>query len=258
MPRRSTSVLGRLEDARAVARGVGADLRARAALKEREFLHQAIMHQRPQPFVERRGSASVPSSANAESAMPTGSSASSTSAPEAFSVLRTSACAQTAPNRPVLAPITAHGFSRSTLSGNGREAQSIAFLSAPGSDALYSGVAISSASAPSIASRNSRTASGGESSRSSSKAGRLGEPVPLHQLGPGREQRARRPEQPAVVGSPAQAAGDAEDPHRLGLSMSEMSTVSVTSLASALAPEGSGMFQFISHCVRSMTASSCR
>ena len=103
--------------------------------------------------------------------MPTGSSLSSTCAPEAFIVLRTSACAQTAPNRPVLAPTTAVGLWRRTFSGNGREAQSIAFLSAPGSEALYSGVAISIASAASTAAKKSRTGCGGVSSRSSSKAG---------------------------------------------------------------------------------------
>src|SRR5919109_667347 len=108
--------------------------------------------------------------------MPTGSSDSRTYAPEAFSVLRPSACAQTAPNRPVLAPMTAEGLSRSTLSGKGRDAQSIAFFRAPGSDALYSGVAIKSASASSTASRNACTGSGGASSRSSSNAGRPARP----------------------------------------------------------------------------------
>jgi hypothetical protein len=98
--------------------------------------------------------------------------------------------------------MTAAGFSFRTLSGNGRDAQSSAFFSAPGSDALYSGVAISSASAASTAARKAWTGSGGASSRSSSKAGRPAERV------------ARRPEQPAVVGASAQAAGDAEDPHR--------------------------------------------
>src|SRR3954469_16241766 len=108
--------------------------------------------------------------------MPTGSSLSITYAPEAFIVLRTSACAQTAPNRPVLAPMTAVGLERRTFSGNGRDAQSIAFLSEPGSEALYSGVAISSASAPSTAAKNARTGSGGVFSRSSSKAGRVARP----------------------------------------------------------------------------------
>src|SRR5919107_1428001 len=108
--------------------------------------------------------------------MPTGSSVSSTCAPDALSALRTSACAQTAPNRPVLAPITAAGFSLRTLSGNGREAQSSAFLRPPGTEALYSGVAINSASAASTSSRKSLTEAGGSDSRSSPKMGRPARP----------------------------------------------------------------------------------
>ena len=77
----------------------------------------------------------------------TGSSTSMTRAPVAPRTLRASACAQTAPNMPVLAPITATGLLRSALSGNGRDAQSSAFLSWPGSEELYSGVAIRTASA---------------------------------------------------------------------------------------------------------------
>src|SRR3954468_16569431 len=100
-------------------------------------------------------------------------------------VLRTSACAHTAPNSPVLAPITAVGFLRSTFSGNGRDAQSIAFLSAPGSEALYSGVAIRSASAASIAANSSRTVSGGVVSRSSSNAGMAASPSHSARLAPG-------------------------------------------------------------------------
>src|SRR3954471_19481860 len=72
--------------------------------------------------------------------------------------------------------MTAVGLERRTFSGNGRDAQSIAFLSEPGSEALYSGVAISNASAPSIASKNARTGAGGVFSRSSSNAGRPARP----------------------------------------------------------------------------------
>jgi len=50
--------------------------------------------------------------------------------------LRSSACAQTAPKIPVLAPITANGLLRHALSGNGREAQSTAFLRPPGIEPL--------------------------------------------------------------------------------------------------------------------------
>ena len=103
----------------------------------------------------------------------------------------------------------------STLSGNGREAQSSAFLSAPGTRGVVLRAWRSGAR------RRSRSRRGtpgrrpaGSVSRSSSKAGRPREAVPLHELDPGRQRVARRPEQPAVVGSSAQAAGDAEDPHR--------------------------------------------
>ena len=76
----------------------------------------------------------------------------------------------------------------STFSGNGRDAQSSAFLSAPGSDALYSGVAISRASASSIARKNSRTGSGGVGLEVFVEGRDAREAVPLHQLDPGREQ----------------------------------------------------------------------
>src|SRR3954468_3882476 len=145
------------------------------------------------------------------SAMPTGSSESSTCAPVALSTLRTSACAHTAPNSPVLAPTTAAGLSRRTLSGNGRDAQSSAFLSAPGSEALYSGVAIRSASASEIASRKSWTAAGGFVSRSSSKGGSSRRPSHATRTAPGGsaspaarsslrlwEPRRRLPEMPRI------------------------------------------------------------
>ena len=85
------------------------------------------------------------------------------------STLRTSACAQTAPNRPVEAPTTATGLPRRALSGNGREAQSSAFFSTPGIDPLNSGVEMSTPSASAIASRRRATGSGaGSTSRSAS------------------------------------------------------------------------------------------
>jgi hypothetical protein len=43
--------------------------------------------------------------------------------------LRSSACAQTAPNIPVLAPMTADGLLRMGAVAFGRDAQSIAFFS---------------------------------------------------------------------------------------------------------------------------------
>ena len=87
------------------------------------------------------------------------------------STLRVSACAQTAPNSPVLAPITAAGLPRSGVSARGREAQSIAFFSTPGIEELYSGVAISSASAAAIAAFSARDLAGGVVSSSSLNGG---------------------------------------------------------------------------------------
>ena len=82
--------------------------------------------------------------------------------------MRSSACAQTAPKRPVVAPITAAGLPCSGVEVRGREAQSIAFLSTPGTDELYSGVANSSPSAAAIAARSSATGAGAGSRSSSS------------------------------------------------------------------------------------------
>src|SRR5206468_2225186 len=81
----------------------------------------------------------------------TGSSRSSTRTPSADRTLRSSACAQAAPKAPVLAPTTTTGLFRSAFVANGREIQSIAFFKCPGMDALYSGVAKSTASAFAIA-----------------------------------------------------------------------------------------------------------
>ena len=75
--------------------------------------------------------------------------------------LRSSPCAQTAPNIPVLAPMTTAGLARSAFSGNGREAQSSAFFSAPGIEELYSGVLMRTASAAASASRSAATVAGG-------------------------------------------------------------------------------------------------
>ena len=94
-----------------------------------------------------------------------------TRAPVAASTLRSSACAQTAPNAPVLAPTTATGLFRSTFVASGRDAQSSAFFSWPGTDELYSGVAKRSASAPAIASRKRATAGGAGWTSSSSSYG---------------------------------------------------------------------------------------
>src|SRR5207247_2037757 len=77
-----------------------------------------------------------PLESNASRARATGSSRSITRAPIAASTLRSSAGAQTAPKRPVLAPTTATGFPRRQLSGKGRDALSSAFLSAPGNEGV--------------------------------------------------------------------------------------------------------------------------
>ena len=68
----------------------------------------------------------------------------------------------------MLAPTTATGLSLSGFVASGREAQSTAFLSWPGTEWLYSGVANRIASAPAIASRSSVTAAGAGSMSSSS------------------------------------------------------------------------------------------
>src|SRR3954447_15204216 len=104
-------------------------------------------------------------------AWPTASSTSVTRAPAAASTLRSSACAQTAPNIPVLAPITATGLLRSGFDTSGREAQSTAFFSTPGIDELYSGVANRTASASAIARLRATTGAGRLPSSSSSYGG---------------------------------------------------------------------------------------
>ena len=81
--------------------------------------------------------------------------------------MRVSACAQTAPNSPVLAPSTAAGLPTSGDAPAGRETQSNAFFSCPGIEPLYSGVAIRTASAPAIAPRSRATAGGQVCSSSS-------------------------------------------------------------------------------------------
>ena len=82
--------------------------------------------------------------------------------------MRASAWAQTAPNMPVLAPTTATVLPLNGLSAIGRESQSIAFFSAPGSEWLYSGVETRTASAPATASRSEATVNGSPCSRRSS------------------------------------------------------------------------------------------
>ena len=95
---------------------------------------------------------------------------------------------------PVEAPTTAAGLPRSGFVACGRDAQSSAFLSTPGSDALYSGVAISTASAPAIAARSSRTGLGPAVEIVVGVIGRDRlQAVEDLELGPGRQQRLPPP-----------------------------------------------------------------
>ena len=83
------------------------------------------------------------------------------------------------------------------------------------------------------------------------------QPVELDQLGPGRQQLARRPEQLGVVRVSPQASPRCPRMRmRSSLRASSSSTISLTSLASAKPPLGSGAFQFRPNSVRSMIASS--
>ncbi len=115
---------------------------------------------RQRPRASRDGSASSEDGRRRRRRRPrcrAASSASTTRAPAAPSTLRSSACAQTAPNIVTLAPSTTTGLFLSAASARGREAQSTAFLITPGIEPLYSGVAISRPSAPAISSRSRAT-----------------------------------------------------------------------------------------------------
>ncbi len=82
--------------------------------------------------------------------------------------LRVSAWAQAPPYWPRAAPITATGLSLSAPAPQGRDSQSMAFLSTAGMVPLFSGVTINAASACSAAARRATAAAGGVSpSRSS-------------------------------------------------------------------------------------------
>src|SRR5215467_4509603 len=71
-----------------------------------------------------------------------------TMAPMRPSTPRKTACAFAEPDLPRTAPINATGLLRSTLRPVGREAQSMALASTPGTAPLYSGVAIRTAFDP--------------------------------------------------------------------------------------------------------------
>ena len=163
------------------------------------------------------------------------------------STLRTSACAHTAPNRPVLAPMTAAGLPRRTVSATGREAQSRAFLSTPGIEWLYSGVEMRTASARSMASLSAWHRGALELGRVLVGVVGRDRPQAVEQLelDSGRQQLCRRPKERRVVRILAQTSRDAEDPHLAYASWRTNSrwTASVTFLPSASPPLGSGAFQ---------------
>src|SRR4029079_414530 len=99
-----------------------------------------------------------PSSASRMCARGTANSPPTTRAPAVRRTLRSSSCAPTPPNEPVLVPNAETGLLAIAAAPRGRDVQSIAFLSWPGIDALYSGVAIRIASARATASRSRSTA----------------------------------------------------------------------------------------------------
>ena len=90
---------------------------------------------------------------------------------------RKSTCAAVPPRREGLALSVATGLPSSTAAPRGREAQSKAFLSWPGIEPLYSGVAINTPSAPLMTLLSSITATGaGPPSRSSLNGGTFSRP----------------------------------------------------------------------------------
>ena len=117
-------------------------------------------------------SISWPSASNFSGAGPTETWTSSTRAPMAPRILRRSACARCRTKGAMGSIRTPRRACCETGSCKwGREAQSRAFLSAPGIDELYSGVEMRTASASRIASRNLATAPGAGSTSSSSSYG---------------------------------------------------------------------------------------
>src|SRR5688572_20122161 len=75
-------------------------------------------------------------------------------------MLRTCCCPTAVPILPGDVPITAEGFRAKEFVPQGRLAQSIAFLSAPGMDRLYSGVTNRTASIEAMASLSALPAGG--------------------------------------------------------------------------------------------------
>jgi hypothetical protein len=86
--------------------------------------------------------------------------ASTTRAPAMPNDFRVSSCAHTPPYWPREPPMTASGLPLNAPLPNGRDSQSIAFLTTPGMLPLYSGVTTSAASASAAAARSAATAAG--------------------------------------------------------------------------------------------------
>ena len=146
--------------------------------------------------------------------LPTASPESTTRAPIAPRIFFASSWAQTPPNIPVLALTTATGLLRNTqVMSSGREAQSSAFFSCPGTEWLYSGVEMRTASAERTASRNSATVAGSSSSASASNGGMSRSPSQSSSSIPSGAEREASAEQLAVQRAAPKASGDSEDLH---------------------------------------------
>ena len=141
--------------------------------------------------------------ANAPSAMPTGSSDSSTCAPLALSTLRTSACAQTAPNRPVLAPMTAAGLaSQDVVRERARGPVERVLEAARDARRCTRAWRSGARRPPRSRRRRSCTRRGRVGLEVLVEDGQAAEAVPLHELDPGRQRRSPPPGAACGCGSP--------------------------------------------------------
>ena len=122
--------------------------------------------------------------------------------------------AQTAPNKPALEPITATGLLRNAFVASGREAQSSAFLSAPGIEELYSGVANRTASATRPRAERRRRPPAPARRRRPGRTAAPPQPLPELDVDALRAPPRAGAEQGRRVRGVAERAGDGEDPHR--------------------------------------------
>ena len=176
---------------------------------------------------------------------PIGSSRSTTRAPIVPSTLRVSACAQTAPNRPVLAPITAAGL---PASGRGphRARDPVERVLEHARDRARCTRASRRAPRPPRRSPPSapRPPGASRAPRPRCTGGIAPSPSKSSSSTPRRQQLADTAQQARVVRVAPQAARDSEDAHRGYASLTSSSeTSSLTSLSSAKPPFGSGAFQ---------------